>query len=149
VDREQGPYRTGSRGPAARLIGAHIDITDRSIARERLRESEERFQLIANSAPVPMWVSNTDGTRAFAAQAYLAFLGLGYDDFDWRKILHPDDMARIIRESISGEASRKPFALEARYRRADGEIRWMRSESQPRWDPDEASASGRGPRPGG
>jgi PAS domain S-box-containing protein len=126
-------------GKPLRLIGAHIDITDRSIARERLRESEDRFQLIANSAPVPMWVSNTDGTRAFVNQAYLAFLGLGYDEalmFDWRKILHPDDMARITRESISGEASRKPFTLEARYRRADGEIRWMRSESQPRWDPD-------------
>jgi len=125
-------------GKPLRLLGAHIDITDRSIARERLRESEERFQLIANSAPVPMWVSNTDGTRAFANQAYLAFLGLDYDRalvFDWRKILHPEDKARIVKESLSGEASLKPFTLEARYRRADGEYRWMRSESQPRWDP--------------
>ena len=32
-------------------------------------------------------------------------------------------------------ARRKPFALEARYRRADGEWRWLRSESQPRWGP--------------
>jgi PAS domain S-box-containing protein len=125
-------------GKAIRLIGAHIDITERSIARERLRESEERFQLIANSAPVPMWVSNTDGTRAFANQAYLDFLGVDYDAalvFDWRTILHPDDADRIVRESIAGEASRKPFTLEAWYRRADGQYRWMRSESQPRWDP--------------
>ncbi len=125
-------------GKPLRLVGAHIDITDRSLARERLRESEERFQLIANSAPVPMWVSNKDGTRAFANEAYLAFVGVDYEQalvFDWRKILHPEDTERIVKESVAGEASLKPFVLEARYKRANGEYRWMRSESQPRWDP--------------
>jgi PAS domain S-box-containing protein len=124
-------------GKPLRLVGAHIDITDLVVARETLRESEERFRLIANSAPIPMWVSKTDGTRAFANQAYLEFLGIRYKEaliFDWRKILHPDDGPRTIQESIAGEASLKPFALEARYRRADGEWRWMRSVSQPRWD---------------
>ncbi|HEY0329575.1 MAG TPA: PAS domain S-box protein [Rhodopseudomonas sp.] len=128
----------GPDGRAERLVGAHIDITDRTLAKETLRESEERFRLIANSAPVPMWVSRLDGKRAFANQAYLDFLGLDYDAalaFDWRNVLHPDDLPRILREQIAGEASLKPFVLEARYRRADGPWRWMRSESQPRWDP--------------
>ena len=126
------------KGQPIRLVGAHMDITDRNLAKELLGESEARFRLIANSAPVPMWVSKLDGTRGFANQAYLDFLGLGYDEalvFDWRKILHPDDLTRIVNESVAGEASLKPFVLEARYRRADGEWRWMRSESQPRWDP--------------
>ncbi len=125
-------------GRPLRLVGAHMDITERTLAKELLRESEERFRLIANSAPVPMWVSKLDGTRGFANQAYLDFLGVDYDEalvFDWRKILHPDDQARVVRESVAGEASLKPFVLEARYRRGDGEWRWMRSESQPRWDP--------------
>ena len=125
------------KGRPLRLVGAHMDITDRNLAKELLRESEERFRLIANSAPVPMWVSKLDGTRGFANQAYLDFLGIGYDEalvFDWRKVLHPDDLTRIVEESVAGEASLKPFVLEARYRRADGAWRWMRSESQPRWD---------------
>ena len=125
-------------GAPLQLIGAHIDITDLAIAKETLRESEERFRLIANSAPVPMWVTKIDRTRAFANQAYLEFLGVPYEEglaFDWRKILHPDDMDRIVRESVAGEATLKPFVLEGRYRRADGLWRWMRSESQPRWDP--------------
>ncbi|MDQ8729501.1 PAS domain S-box protein [Bradyrhizobium sp. LHD-71] len=125
-------------GRALRLVGAHIDITERMQAQESLRESEERFRQIANSAPVPMWVTKLDRTRAFANQAYLDFLGLPYDEavvFDWRKALHPDDLARILKEQIAGESSLKPFVLEARYRRADGEWRWLRSESQPRFDP--------------
>lgn len=124
-------------GKPIRLVGAHLDVTEEMLARETLRESEERFRLIANSAPVPIWVSKLNGHRAFANQAYLDFLGLDYESaltFDWRKILHPDDLPRILKEQVAGESSRLPFTLEARYRRADGEWRWIRSESQPRWD---------------
>jgi PAS domain S-box-containing protein len=128
----------GKDGRALRLVGAHIDVTDRRLAQATLRESEERFRLIADSAPVPIWVTKLDRTRSFANQAYVDFVGQPFEQaigFDWRKILHPDDQARVVQESIAGEASLKPFVLEARYRRADGEWRWLRSESQPRWDP--------------
>ena len=125
-------------GRALRLVGAHIDVTDRMVAQEALRESEDRFRLIADSAPVPMWVTKIDRTRLFANKAYLDFLGLPFEEaivFDWRKALHPDDLARILQEQVAGESSLKPFVLEARYKRADGEWRWLKSESQPRWDP--------------
>ena len=125
-------------GRALRLVGAHIDVTERMLAQQKLRESEERFRLIADSAPVPIWVTKLDRTRSFANQAYLDFLGLPFEEaivFDWRTVLHPDDLQRVLQESVAGESSLKPFVLEARYRNADGEWRWLRSESQPRWDP--------------
>src|SRR6266404_127499 len=125
-------------GRALRLVGADCDVTAQMLAQATLRESEERFRLIANSAPVPIWVTKLDRTRSFANQAYLDFLGLPFEEaivFDWRKRLHPDDQQRVVQESIAGEASLKPFVLEARYLRADDEWRWLRSESQPRWDP--------------
>ncbi|MGJ4886822.1 PAS domain-containing protein [Bradyrhizobium sp. HKCCYLRH3099] len=124
-------------GRAIRLVGAHIDVTDQMDAQAKLRESEQRFRLIADSAPVPIWVTKLDRTRSFVNRAYVDFLGLPHDEalaFDWRNALHPDDLPRILGQQQSGECSLKPFFLEARYRRADGEWRWLRSESQPRWD---------------
>lgn len=134
----EGRIERGADGCPLRMVGAHIDVTERALAREMLRESEQRFRLIADSAPVPMWVTRLDRTRSFANKAYVEFLGMDYEEalaFDWRTILHPDDMTRIVQESIAGEASLRPFVLEARYRQAGGPWRWMRSESQPRWDP--------------
>ncbi len=125
-------------GRAMRLVGAHIDVTDQMLVRETLRESEARFRLIADSAPVPIWVTKLDRTRSFANQAYVDFVGLPYEEaiaFDWRKVLHPDDLPHVLQQSVQGEASLKPFVLEARYKNAKGEWRWLRSESQPRWDP--------------
>lgn len=98
---------------------------------------EEEFRSIADSAPVAVWVTRLDRKRSFVNRAYVAFLGVSYEealDFDWRMIIHPDDAARLLAESIAGEASLKVFALEGRYRRADGAWRWLNSTSQPRWN---------------
>lgn len=136
--RVVGKIERGPDGRALRLVGADFDITDQMLARETLRESEERFRLIADSAPVPIWVTKLDRRRSFANQAYVDFVGLPYDqaiDFDWRKVLHPDDLPHVLQQSVQGEASLKPFVLEARYKNASGEWRWLRSASRPRWDP--------------
>lgn len=97
------------------------------------------FRLVADSAPVPMWVTRLDRQRLFVNRAYMSFLGCSYEDavaFDWRSVIHPDDVDDVVAQSIAGEASLKPFTLEGRYRRADGEWRWISSVSNPRWDQD-------------
>lgn len=102
-----------------------------------LRESESRFRDIADTAPVLIWVTQQDRTRAFVNQAYVAYHGGSYDAArtgDWRDLIHPEDQALILQQSIEGEATKRPFAMEARYRRADGVYRWLRSFSRPRLD---------------
>lgn len=112
------------------------DVTEQWRAAEVARESEARFRRIADSAPVPIWVTAPDRTREFVNQAYVDFVGVPYEEallFDWRSILHEEDHDRVVRESLAGEASHDRFALEACYRRGDGEWRWIRSISQPRF----------------
>ena len=125
-------------GRIAGIYGVVTSVGTDAHAEERLRESEERFRLIADSAPVPIWVTKLDRSRGFVNRAYVDFLGITYEqavNYDWRHIIHQDDAPRILAESLAGEATLEPFALEGRFRRGDGEWRWLRSISQPRWGP--------------
>jgi PAS domain S-box-containing protein len=129
-------------GPDGGVTGIVIlinDVTEQRIAERALIESEARFRRIADSAPVMMWVTRIDRTRDFVNDAYVEFTGLSREEarvLDWRTRIHPDDVDRIVAESIAGEASYDVFTLEGRYRRHDGEYRWLRSVSQPRFGPD-------------
>jgi PAS domain S-box-containing protein len=127
-----------AEGRVTGIFAQGHDVTEQHQAELALRESEERFRLIADSAPVPIWVTRVDRKRSFVNRAYVEFLGIGYEeavDFDWRTIIHPDDAVRILAESVAGEASLKPFMLEGRYRSGSGGFRWLQSTSQPRWGP--------------
>jgi PAS domain S-box-containing protein len=134
----QGEIQRDENGRALRILGVNYDVTKRRRAEESLRESEARFRALANSAPALMWISGEDGLRVFVNDAYVAFAGVPYDEalvLDWRSRLHADDLNQILKRQIAGEASRKAFSLEGRYRRADGEMRWLKSFSQPRLGP--------------
>ena len=125
-------------GELAAAVGVNIDVTQRRLAYEQMRESEARFRMLADSAPVLMWVSRPGGRREFVNQAYVDYVGLPFEealDFDWRQRIDPEDLPRVLGEQIAGETSAKLFTLEARYLRSDGEWRWLRSFSQPRTGP--------------
>jgi PAS domain S-box-containing protein len=131
----RGEVVRDENGRATRILGVNFDVTKRRRAEESLRESEARFRALADSAPALMWISGEDGVRVFVNAAYTSFAGVGHDEalvLDWRSRLHADDLPAILKGQIAGEASRRPFSLEGRYRRADGEMRWLKSFSQPR-----------------
>lgn len=139
VQTEYVPWVNPVTGAIDGVVIVVADVTEQRTAEKALRESEERFRRIANSAPVMMWVTRLDRVRDFVNQAYVDFTGLTEEEartLDWRERIHPEDYDRIVAESIAGEATGLRFTLEGRYLRADGDWRWLRSVSQPRFGPD-------------
>src|SRR5690349_19807041 len=76
------------------------DVTEQRVAERAIRESEERFRRIANSAPALMWVTRLDRVRDFVNDAYADFMGVSLEEArtaDWRTFIHPDDQEEVLR----------------------------------------------------
>ena len=67
-------------GGAVRLVGAHIDITDRKLAEQAVRESEQRFRLVSESAPVMLWMGDVKGKCLHLNRALREFWGVAPED---------------------------------------------------------------------
>ena len=52
------------------------DLIERTLAEEAVRESEERFRLIANTAPVMIWMSDAEKQITYLNQTWLDYTGL-------------------------------------------------------------------------
>src|SRR5690606_9121640 len=104
-----------------------------------LLESHERFRMLANSAPVLIWVSDAAGRRTFFNDSWLSFTGRdGAPPGDgWLDDVHPEDRERC-RQAIAGAVARRaPFEVEYRLRRNDGVYRSVVERGVPRVREDE------------
>ena len=114
------------------------DITERRRAEEALRDSEERFRIMADGCPTIMWVTGADGGIRFINRAWRNLLGTSYEEMEgskWQLVLHPDDAAGYIAAFRQAVREQAPFRAEARARRADGEWLWVASYAEPRFSP--------------
>ena len=113
------------------------DLIERILADEALRESEERFRFIANTAPVMIWMSGTEKQITFLNQTWLDYTGrpvaavLGQRR---AQVLHPDDEARSRDVYEKAFDQREAFQMEHRLRRHDGEYGWVMTAGVPRYD---------------
>ena len=115
------------------------DLIERSLAEEALRESDERFRFIANTAPVMIWMSDAEKRVTYLNQTWLDYTEWPVDaalGHRWVEILHPDDVERCRAVYEKAFELREPYRLEYRLRRRDGEYRWVLTVGVPRYDAD-------------
>ena len=115
------------------------DITERRRAEQAIRESEERFRLVANTAPVLIWMSGPDKQCTYFNQPWLEFTGRPIEaelSNGWADGVHPEDLRACLDTYTKAFDQRVSFKMQYRLRRNDGEYRWVFDLGVPRFDPD-------------
>jgi len=100
-----------------------------------LLESDTRFRLVAENAPVNLWMGDEKGACLYLNKAQREFWGVGDDfsAFNWSDSLLEEDAPQLYSAFNEAMAAQKPFNVEARYRRADGEARVLWTRAHPRF----------------
>jgi PAS domain S-box-containing protein len=104
------------------------NLVKRRRAERSLVESENRFQIAADTTPIMIWVSGTDKRCTFLNKRWLEFTGrtLAQEIGEgWAESVHPDDRQKCLNTYYEAFDARQPFVMEYRLRRRDGEYRWI------------------------
>src|SRR5262245_28752387 len=133
----RGRVEFGEEGTPARMRGVSLDITRRKLAEEAVVESEARFRNMANTAPVMIWMSDANKLCTFFSKSWLKFTGRTIEQElgnGWAENVHREDLQKCLKTYTEAFDARKPFAMQYRLRRNDGEYRWISDQGVPRYD---------------
>jgi PAS domain S-box-containing protein len=121
------------------MVGVNFDVTARRLAQEELLESERRFEVMADSVPVIIWVTDADGRLEFVNREYERFFGMSEADVrgaGWQPLIHPEDKQAYVDSFLNALKAGQPFVSTARVQRDDGQWRWVNSFGTPRFSAD-------------
>jgi len=114
------------------------DITQRKQAEATLRASEARFRLMANSSPIMIWITDTEGQPTFVNQSWLDFVGLesvqSITHEEWTGTIHPDDRKTAFLAYYRNTEIHEAISTEYRLRSAKGDWRWILDKGMPLYD---------------
>jgi PAS domain S-box-containing protein len=128
-----------SDGNPVSLIGLAEDITERKRAQEAIQESEERFRTMADSAPVAIFVTDTEPKNIYVNKGWLEYTGLSPEialTTDWHNIVHPEDAPWYFEKFMQAFCREQLLRTEVRVRKASGEYGWLLVSASPRYTSD-------------
>ncbi|MDD1775884.1 MAG: PAS domain S-box protein [Candidatus Methanomethylicus sp.] len=126
-------------GKVVALVSMTLDVTNRHLAEDALRESEKRLKLAQTLAGVGTWDWEIASDKIKWSEELFRIFGLDpirvNASFDsWRSVLHPDD--KKIAEDRIREAMEKRMQLDSEYRikLPSGKVRWIKSRGNTIFD---------------
>jgi len=122
----------------ALLIAALLaNLVRRRRAERSLAESETRFRIAADAAPVMIWMTGPDKLCNFLSKGWFDFTGRSAEQefgYGWADGVHPEDRGQLLDVYEKAFETREPFTVEFRLRRHDGEYRWVLGVGTPRFE---------------
>jgi PAS domain S-box-containing protein len=118
------------------ILVTATDITERINAESRIRESETRFNEMADAAPVMIWMTDENNKITYLNEKWLDFTGkdiIAYNSEGWRSLVHPDDLVPSLNKYIAAFESRTPVVMVYRLLNYKGEYRWIQDTGMPRF----------------
>jgi PAS domain S-box-containing protein len=103
------------------------DTSHERRAQQALAESEARFRVMADSAPVMMWVTDPTGHCMYLNQRWYEYTGQRPGEGEglgWVNAVHPDDRPLAEQTFLTANAEQRDYRVDFRLRRADGVYRW-------------------------
>jgi diguanylate cyclase (GGDEF)-like protein/PAS domain S-box-containing protein len=98
-------------------------------------EDDTDFKIVAEDAPVMLWLTNSDGKVVFTNSKWKKFVGVTADENlggnTWLLALHPDDRENCLHIFNAAFVSHQPFEMEYRLRRFDGQYRYILDTGDP------------------
>jgi PAS domain S-box-containing protein len=125
------------------IVGLLWQRARRQKAEFAIRESEQRFRLVTNTAPVMIWMSSPDKSRSHFNRPWLDFTGRSPEaEFGtgWAQGVHPEDLQSCLQTYTGAFDLRESFHMQYRLRRHDGEFRWIFDSGVPRFNADASFA---------
>jgi PAS domain S-box-containing protein len=120
------PVRREPGGRVVRIVGTHLDITERKRTEAALRESEERLTLAFAGAQEGVWDWNLETDAVVYSPGWKQMLGYPDEEIEphisaWERLVHPDDRVRADRANDSvARGERRTYEAEFRLRHKDG-----------------------------
>ncbi|GJD79429.1 response regulator [Methylobacterium gregans] len=127
----------GPDGQVQRWYGTNTDISRRRATEQRLRHSEERFRALVDASAAVVWNTNASGELMPPQPRWSAYTGQSesaYQGWGWVDAVHPDDRAHAADTWARSVEQRKPYEVEYRLRRHDGQWRHMEVRGVPVFD---------------